>query len=335
MESGRPELPTSLFNPAPFDGRRFSNISGDRPHSTFTVLRWLITRQRPRWPDFIASDPVPKPVERVDDGAIRATTVGHATVLLQVAGLNLLTDPVWSQRVGPLPWLGVKRVRPPAIAFDDLPKIDAVLLSHNHYDHLDRPTLTLLERRDSPLILTGKKVGKFVPSRRVVELDWWETHKISNHVRATYVPAEHFSLRRPLDRNVTLWGGFVVETPAGVIYFSGDTGDGLHFAAIRERFGPVTLSLIPIGAYAPRWFMAPVHIDPAEAVAAGRTVESQVSLAIHFGTFLLGDDAFDAPPLALAAALAELRNTNHELDFRVPGFGEPVVVRSERAVRRY
>lgn len=329
------DLPATIFDPAPFDGRRFGNFSGRAPHGFAAMLRWMMTRQRPRRPDYIASSPAPKPVERVDDGAIRATMVGHATVLLQVAGLNILTDPVWSHRVGPLPWIGARRIRPPAIAFADLPGIDAILLSHSHYDHLDRPTLARLERRDSPLVLTGKKVGKIVPSHRIVEFDWWESHEIGNHVRATYVPAEHFSIRKPLDFNATLWGGFVLETPAGTIYFVGDTGNGLHFAAIRERFGPVTLSLIPIGAYAPRWFMSPVHIDPSEAVAAGLTVESQVSLAIHFGTFLLGDDAFDEPQRALAGAIAAASSADREVDFRVPGFGEPIVVRSDRRFGRY
>ncbi len=218
------------FGPAPFDGRRFGNASGKKQRFD-RVLRWLITRERRRWPAYVANAAASTPVERIDDGSIRATVVGHSTVLLQVAGLNVLTDPVWSQRIGPLPWLvsswlGVRRVCPPAIGFGALPKIDAVLLSHNHYDHLDRPTLAALERRDNPLIVTGLKVGKTVPSNRVVELDWWQSHELKNRVRATYVPAEHFSARGPFDRNASLWGGFVLETPAGTIYFAGDTGGG-------------------------------------------------------------------------------------------------------------
>jgi L-ascorbate metabolism protein UlaG (beta-lactamase superfamily) len=290
------------------------------------VLRWMLSRQRGAWPAHVANDPAPKPLLRLDDGSIRATPAGHSSVLLQTAGLNILTDPIWSQRAGPTSWLGSKRVRLPAIAFGDLPKIDVVLLSHNHYDHLDRPTLAALARRDRPLILTGLKVGRSVPSDHVVELGWWEDHPIGGAIRATYVPAEHFSTRGPFDRNASLWGGFVLETPAGSIYFAGDTGAGAHFAMILDRFGPMTLSLIPIGAYAPRWFMAPVHLDPAEALAASMTLESQVSVAIHFGTFPLADDAYGAPPLALAEALATAPGPAAGLDFRIPIFGQPIVV---------
>ena len=249
-------------------------------------------------------------------------------VLLQVAGLNILTDPMWSDCAGPVSWLGIKRVRPPAIAFTDLPKIDAVLLTHNHYDHLDRPTLAALARRDAPVVLTGLRVGRLVPGGGAVELDWWECHPLGKGVCATYVPAEHFSARGPLDRNTSLWGGFVLTTPAGTIYFAGDSGDGAHFAAIRERFGPMTLSFLPIGAYEPRWFMAPVHIDPKEALAASLALESGVSVAIHFGVFRLADDAFDAPPKALAAALVAAGPPRRGMDFRVIPLGEAVVVRN-------
>jgi L-ascorbate metabolism protein UlaG (beta-lactamase superfamily) len=316
-------MPTK-YGPAPFDGRRFHNASGKK-QQTDRLLQWLLTRDRKRWPDHVAAAPASKPVERVDDGSIRATVVGHSTVLLQVAGLNVLTDPVWSRRIGPLRWPGIKRVSPPAFGFGDLPKIDAVLLSHNHYDHLDRPTLAALERRDHPLIVTGLKIGKTVPCTNVVELDWWQSHALTNQIRATYVPAEHFSARGPFDRNASLWGGFVLETPAGTIYFAGDTGAGAHFGAIKERFGPMTLSLLPIGAYEPRWFMAAVHIDPAEAVEASRVLESQVTLPIHFGTFRLADEAFDAPLAALTQALAAAPG-GRGFDFRMPAFGEATTV---------
>jgi len=316
------------FPPAPFDGRRFGNASGKRQRYD-RVLRWLLTRERKRWPARVAGAAAPSPVERVDDGSIRATVVGHSTVLLQAAGLNVLTDPVWSPRIGPLPWLGIKRVTPPALAFAALPKVDVVLLSHNHYDHLDRPTLAALARRDEPLVVTGLKVGKRVPSKNIVELDWWGSHLLSKQVRATYVPAEHFSARTPFDRNASLWGGFVLETPAGTIYFAGDTGAGAHFAAIKQRFGPITLSLLPIGAYEPRWFMAPVHIDPHEAVQASLTLQSQVTLPIHYRTFRPADEDFEAPERTLAQAIAAARaarSSSRGLDFRVGSLGEPTTV---------
>ena len=315
------------FTGAPFDGRRFRNLSLRAEHGPVDVLRWMLNRRRQPWPRLVQNAPPPRIVGRVDDGSIHAIHIGHSTVLLQVAGLNILTDPIWSMWAGPIPGVGVKRVCPPAVRFEDLPKIDVVLLSHNHYDHLDRPTLHALVRRDDPRIVTGLKVGRSVPSTRVVELDWWQGHAIGGEIQSHYVPAEHFSARGPFDRGATLWGGFVLETPAGTVYYAGDSGAGVHFAMIRKRFGPMTLSLIPIGAYEPRWFMSPVHIDPAEALEVSMTLESQVSLAIHFGAFPLADDGMEDPvrelSIALKGASASVRGT----DFRVGKAGEPVIVR--------
>lgn len=305
------------------DGR-FTNPSGRQPRSLGDVLRWKIGGTATPWPKTVPAVAAPRPIDRMQDPGIRATVIGHSTILLQVAGLNILTDPVWSDRVGPTSWLGPKRIQPPAIPFADLPKIDVVLLSHNHYDHLDRPTLAALAERDDPRIVTGLKVGKAVPSRHIVELDWWAQNDLSPDVRATYVPAEHFSARGLFDRNKTLWGGFVVTTPSGPLYFAGDTGVGEHFSLIRRRFGPMTLSLLPIGAYEPRWFMAPVHIGPNEAVAAAVTLESSVTIAIHFGAFALADDGLEAPVQELAQALAGRPGSG--IDFRVPRFGFPITV---------
>ena len=287
---------------------------------------WFATRRAPAWPPRVDGRIGQKPVAGVSGKAIRATLIGHATVLLQVAGLNILTDPVWSKRASPLSWIGPKRVRPPAIVFDDLPKIDVVLLSHSHYDHLDRPTLAALDRRDRPLVLTGLGVGAIVPAARVAEYDWWQSHDFGAGVVATYVPAQHFSARTPFDRNKTLWGGFVLETPAGVIYFAADTGDGRHIAAIAERFGPMTLSLLPIGAYLPRWFMGPVHMSPGEAVAAAETLRSQVTLPIHFDTFRLADDAFGEALRILRQELDARANAGRPLEFRFPDFGDAIEI---------
>lgn len=323
------DIDTPRTPPPPAGARlengRFTNPSGRAPRGLGDVLRWKMKGgTREAWPKTVpaVAPAPPAPVDRLHGAGIRATLIGHSTVLLQVAGLNILTDPVWSDRVGPTSWLGPRRVMPPAIAFEAIPRIDVVLLSHNHYDHLDRPTLAALARRDDPRIVTGLKVGPAVPSRRVTELDWWESHDLSPDLQATYVPAEHFSARGPFDRNKTLWGGFVVTTPSGPVYFAGDTGDGEHFAQIRQRFGPMTLSLLPIGAYEPRWFMAPVHIGPDEAVAAALTLETQTAVAIHFGAFPLADEGIDAPVNDLARALAATGRP--DLDFRVPGFGAPI-----------
>jgi len=312
-----------------WDGGRFHNRSGPEPHGLPAVLRWMWTRTKGPWPKTIAQPPVAPPPRRrdPDEGAIHATLIGHATVLVQVAGLTILTDPVWSQRIGPASWLGIKRVRPPAFALRDCPPIDVILVSHNHYDHLDRPTLAFLATRDAPLILTGLRGGHTIPASGVVELDWWSSYHLARGVTITYVPAQHFSGRGLFDRNTSLWGGFVLETPAGMIYFAGDTGFGPHFAAIRARFGPAALALLPIGAFAPRWFMARVHVDPQQAVAASLILEAQVSLAIHYGTFPLADDGMDAPVQELATALASIPAATRGGDIRTPAWGEDVVVR--------
>jgi L-ascorbate metabolism protein UlaG (beta-lactamase superfamily) len=318
------------YAPARFDGRRFVNLSGEPAGRSQDAFKWFLTRERVAWPAHVDNPPPSPTVSRVDDGTIHATLIGHSTVLLQLAGLNILTDPMFSDCAGPFSWLGIKRSRVPALAFDALPQIDVVLLSHNHYDHLDRPTLKALIRRDKPLVVTGLRVGKSVPTRDIVECDWWQSHRLTDRVTATYVPSEHFSARGPFDRNTTLWGGFVLETPLGRIYFAGDTGNGAHFAMIRERFGPMTLSFIPIGAYEPRWFMSAVHIDPAEAVAASCTLESEISLAIHFETFHLADEGFSDPADALKAALKDIRHVGRGADFRLPVFGRRMVLTPSR-----
>ena len=315
--------PADPFAPSRRVNGHFVNASGRTQHGFLHFLRWYLWRKPPPWPDTIVNAPVQTPLPRIHDG-VRVTLVGHATTLLQVAGLNILTDPMWSDCAGPLPWLGAKRKRPPAIDFDDLPPIDIVLVSHSHYDHLDRPTLKALQRRDAPLVLTGLNVGAAIPCETIVELDWWQSHAPGDNITITYVPAEHASARGPLDRNARLWGGFVIRTPDACIYFSGDSGYGEHFAAIGERFGRFDLALLPIGAYLPRWFMAAVHMDPNEAVLAAEILQARVTLPIHYGTFRLADDDFDAPLRLLREALAA--RGKDDLGFRIAAFGEAVTI---------
>jgi L-ascorbate metabolism protein UlaG (beta-lactamase superfamily) len=285
-----------------FDGTRFHNRERSE-HGFAAVLKWVANRQKGFWPDWIESSPGAPPPRRVE-GA-RVTFINHSTVLLQVAGANILTDPIWSERTSPVDFAGPKRHRAPGIRLEDLPKIDAILISHNHYDHLDLPTLETLVRRDAPLILTPLGNRAFLQREGIagsVDLDWWQSHRLTDGVTITMVPARHFSGRGLGDRDRTLWCGFVVVARGASYYFAGDTGYGDHFAEIGRRFAPIELSMLPIGAFLPRWFMAPVHTDPQQVVRAHRDLGARRSMAIHFGTFGLGDDGLEDPTRELAEA---------------------------------
>jgi L-ascorbate metabolism protein UlaG (beta-lactamase superfamily) len=250
------------------------------------------------------------------------TFIGHSTFLLQLPGLNILTDPIFSDRAGPFGWAGPKRARPPAMTMGQLPRIDVVLVSHCHYDHLDLASLQALTRAHRPLIVTmlGNKAWlERHGVRNVVELDWWQSHAASG-IGFTGTPAQHFAARSPWDRNQTLWGGFALNTSAGRIYFAGDSGFCPGFAEIGARLGPFDLSLIPIGAYEPRWFMEPVHMNPDESVRAHLAVRSRRTIGMHFGTIQLTDEGIDAPLQALAAARTAHGVAN--ADFITFNFGE-------------
>ena len=292
-----------------WNGRRFFNPhQGGRDHGDIReVAKWMATRDRKRWRT-IETPHGPPPPERVTGGGVRVTWVGHATALVQVAGLNLLTDPIWAHRCGPLSRVGPRRFRRAALRREDLPPIDAVLLSHDHYDHLCVETLRFLRDDHAPRIFTGLRVGEILAKHRIpgaVELDWWDSAELAPGVRVTFTPAQHFSGRGVHDRDRTLWGGLFVDTPAGGVFYAGDTGYGPHFREIRERLGAPRLALLPIGAYAPRWFMSPVHMDPAEAVRAHQELGAETSVAVHFASFALADDGQFEPERDLAAALAE------------------------------
>jgi L-ascorbate metabolism protein UlaG (beta-lactamase superfamily) len=289
-----------------FDGR-FFNLAPPTPDKEVADIKRWRRNLRPRpWPDSIAVAQVaPQPRSE----ATRITLVGHATVLIQTRSLNLITDPFWSKRASPVPFYGPKRVCPPAIAFDDLPKIDAVLLSHNHYDHCDSATLRRLAKRDAPLVVTplGNDAAlRRLRGTRVETRDWWESCDLGADVEATVVPAQHWSSRGLNDRRMALWGGFVIRAGAENIYFAGDTayGDGTLFRTIRERMGAPDVALLPIGAYDPRWFMADQHVNPEEAVLIFEDLSAKQALAIHWGVIQLTDESRDDPPEALAAALA-------------------------------
>jgi L-ascorbate metabolism protein UlaG (beta-lactamase superfamily) len=290
-----------------FDGERFFNPNGALANKSFReLIRWQFNRKVGPWRDWVDSRPGSPPPGRVTKGNMRVTFINHATLLVQLDGVNVLTDPIWSERASPLPWIGPRRVRNPGIRFEDLPPIEAVVLSHNHYDHTDLPTLQRLQRSHDPVFychLGNKALLEQAGISRIVEMDWWDAYDINGLVKVHSVPAQHFSARGTFDQNRTLWGGYVLSGPAGNLFFAGDTGMGPHFDEIRQRFGPIRMSLLPIGAFRPEWFMKEAHISPDEAVEAHRRLSSSTSMAIHYGTFHLGDDGETEPVERLHKAM--------------------------------
>ncbi len=319
--SGVPPFPVSDH----CDGRRFFNPAGLPPRSFADLPRWWWQRLRgqgERWPGSVPAGPAPRLPEEIPSGQVAVTLIGHATFLLQFPDFTVLTDPVFARRAGPFGLVGPVRVRPSALGLAELPRIDFVVLSHNHYDHLDLAALRWLARERRPQFLTTLGNRAWLERRgvaSVVELDWWQPLLAHPQLSVICTPAQHWSSRWPGDRNRTLWGGFMLKTPAGAVFFCGDSGWGGHFSAIRVRLGPPGLALLPIGAYAPRWFMAPVHLNPDEAVRAHLALGARLSLGMHYGTWQLTDEGIDAPGLALAAA----RRTHDvaETAFRTLAFG--------------
>ena len=279
-----------------FDGERFFNPGnvGQKKFSDF--VRVLRERNKKPWPDWLENAKEASPKPRNDENTIQLTYVNHATVLIQFQGRNILTDPIWSERCSPVSFAGPKRHRAPGVAFDRLPVIHAVLISHNHYDHLDLPTLRRLHQRDRPLIIAGIGTRPFLEAEgfdRVVELDWWQKHESESGVAFHFVPAQHWSKRNFFGQNEMLWGGFVIKSPRGGIFFAGDTGYGKHFGEVNTRLGPFDAALLPIGAYKPVWFMENFHMGPSDAVQAFHDLNRPVTLAIHHGTFPLGAEGHE------------------------------------------
>jgi L-ascorbate metabolism protein UlaG (beta-lactamase superfamily) len=317
-EDRKSALPLSLEKSDHFDGRRFVNPTGTTGQPLSTIPRLFLEPRAP-WPARV--DEPPRRPPGLDGGIAVVTFIGHSTFLIQTAAGNVLTDPMYSQRAGPLNVLGPRRVRQPAVRFDDLP-ISMVLLSHNHYDHCDLRTLRRLAERFDPIVVTPLGNGALVRSagiRRVEELDWWQEAKASP-LRVLLTPAQHFSARSPFDRNRALWGGFMLVASTRRIFFAGDTAYAPFFREVRQRLGQVDLALLPIGAYEPRWFMQAIHMNPAEAVQAHLDLEASESIGMHFGTFQMTTEGIDEPLRALEEA-RRARNIAPSR-FRTLGFGE-------------
>jgi N-acyl-phosphatidylethanolamine-hydrolysing phospholipase D len=259
-------------------------------------------------------------VHHPDPHEIQVTWIGHSTFLIQAGGMNILTDPIFGERASPVSFAGPRRLAPPGISLEDLPPIHGVVLSHDHYDHLDVPTIEKMGTTARYFVPLGLK--NWFAERGVndlVELDWWESASLGA-MRLHAVPAQHFSGRNPFRRSGTLWMGWVLETTAGNVFFAGDTGYAPFFKEIGERFSPIRLSLIPIGAYRPRWFMGPMHVDPPEAVKMHLDLRSETSIAMHWGTFRLADEPIGEPPVYLRRALREAGVESER--FVVMRFGE-------------
>ena len=276
------------------------------------IWRWIFGAEWPDWPKVESEPPGSPPAERVFVGSLRVTPVGHSTFLIQMDGFNILTDPIWSDRASPVFWVGPKRHKKPGIRFEDLPPIDVVLISHNHYDHLDLPTLKRLAKKGTPraIVPLGDKdlvLDTGIPS--VDEMDWWQSVSVSPDITVTLVPARHFSARSLWDRNKTLWGGFVVTGPSGNVYYAGDTGYGPHFKEIAHRFSPIKIALLPISPFRPEQGKGAssvgsmVHTGPEEAVQAHIDLGAEVSIAAHYQVFQLGSDGYFDAVNGLASAL--------------------------------
>jgi L-ascorbate metabolism protein UlaG (beta-lactamase superfamily) len=309
-----------------FDGSLYVNLgspssAGEGPKRGVLgwVLQWMVGKNWPEWPEVKDSFLGPPPPARVAKGTLRITPVGHSTFLIQMDGLNILLDPVWADRCSPVSWAGPRRYSRPGLRFEDLPAIDVLLLSHNHYDHLDFPTLEQLAKKGTPLSLVplgNRDLVREAGIPKVDELDWWQSVRLSSDVTVTLVPAQHFSSRTLWDRNRALWGGFVLSGPSGNVFYAGDTGYGPHFHEIARRFPPIRVALLPIAPFQPKSSDKPsgdyrlrVHMRPREAVQAHLDLDAQLSIAAHFQVFQLGPDGFDDALQELAATL-EKRSLN-------------------------
>ncbi len=312
-----------------FDGRLFLNPGLGRIDKTFGDM-WRWSREdKAVWPEWVETATGPVVWPAAGRGAA-ATFVNHATFVVRFgaadSGVTALLDPIWSERCSPVSFAGPKRVHAPGVPFDSLPRVDVVMISHNHYDHLDLPTLKRLASRDDPLFLVPLGDARLLRGAgitRVEEMDWWQTKSFGS-VEITFLPSQHWSARGLFDRNRSLWGSWgLVGHDGTAVYHAGDTGYGPHFREIRERWGSPHLALLPIGAYAPRWFMGTAHMDPAQAVSAFRDLGAHKAVGMHFGTFPLTNEPREEPPALTWEAARELPEG---LVFRVPEPGDAFLV---------
>jgi L-ascorbate metabolism protein UlaG (beta-lactamase superfamily) len=310
-----------------FNGKTFFQSHHEHAVRRRDFWRWRLTAKPKPWPEQIALPvQVPAPIARGD--VVVVTWIGHATFLLQTEDVRILIDPVFSERASPVTWAGPRRVHPPGIAFSALPRIDIVLLSHDHYDHCDIGSLRALATTHAPVFIAPLRhhdILSAVGAKRIVELDWWQNYAIGTNALVTLTPSKHWSNRLGQPRNHRLWGGFFLNLGSKRVWFVGDSGyDAEIFHAVRHQCGAPDLALVPIGAYEPRWFMAPMHMNPAEAVQLHHDVGARRSIGMHWGTFQLTDEGREEPVEALAAARAAAGLEPE--DFRVVTPGESIAL---------
>ena len=277
-----------------FNNGQFENNTDIETLTFWQIVKAGLTSdvERAQWPDAVKVNEDTAPATKVDNNRPRVTLVNHATFLIQAQGVNILTDPVFSDRASPISFAGPKRVHKPGIALNNLPKIDVVIISHDHYDHLDLNSIGFLIDRDNPQIYVGLGVAKRLPSsRNTTELDWGDSIQVSDDFKLWFLEVQHNSGRTPFDRNSTLWGGFLLQMADQKIYFGGDSGYANHYQDAFDKFGAVDIAFLPIGAYAPRAIFKPVHLDPFEAVQAHQDLNAKLSIGMHYGTFQMTAEA--------------------------------------------
>jgi L-ascorbate metabolism protein UlaG (beta-lactamase superfamily) len=288
---------------------KFHNLKGEQMPDFWDFAPWLLTRRFQSWQKVDSLAQGPPPVKYAGDNNLLATWVNHATMLIQADSLNILTDPVWSETMGPFQYPGIERAIPPLIKFDDLPVIHVVLISHNHYDHLDLPTVKRLRDKCNPLFIVPLGNKKFLENNgitNVKEIGWWDSLNIDG-IKIFSVPAKHSANRWFFDSNRSLWCGYVISSKKGNSYFAGDTGWGQHFEMIKKRFGSFRLCMLPIGPIKPKALMHLIHLNPEDAVKVHKLLEPDLSIGIHYLTFPQGEDQIYEPVLEL---FEELKKNN-------------------------
>ncbi|MBD0725850.1 MBL fold metallo-hydrolase [Flavobacterium sp. L1I52] len=289
------------------DGKKFFNTTLEKQFSpSLNDIFRMMKEGRPKWPDDVTTLGTPVLNKKLNKNDFSITFVNHATFLIQTSELNILTDPVWSNRVSPLSWFGPKRIRKPGIEINELPRIDIILISHNHYDHMDLETLKKLNSKFSPLVIVpigDRPLIESIGISNVKELDWWESLKINQNAKVTFTPSQHSSARGLFDKDESLWGSFFIQFDNRGIYFGGDSGYSTHFKEIKKRICPPDVAILGIGAYAPSYFMEKVHMNPDEAVSAHKDLNAGLSIAMHHGTFQLASEGYEQPLTDLKKAL--------------------------------